>query len=274
MKSFSKKMKRRKKKSTWRRNDAGREIEKTVQGPASRLVAHRGYRACYPENTLIAYEAAVSVGARFVELDVQLTRDEVPVLYHDRTLHRVSRQQGAIHQYTLAELSAFRAFEFDRFGYRFAQNPICTLERFTAFLAGHPHVTAFVEMKRLMVERFGADTAAAKVLATIAPVADQCVVISYDLDVQLAVRERGWERIGPVVDHWRERRHARLRALRPQYLFCDVDSLPRWGRVRFDHSRVAVFQTSDPQHARRLMARGVDLVETDDIGAMIAALSD
>ncbi|HEB59113.1 MAG TPA: glycerophosphodiester phosphodiesterase [Gammaproteobacteria bacterium] len=239
----------------------------------SRLVAHRGYRACYPENTLIAYEAAVARGAHFVELDVQLSRDAVPVLYHDRTLYRVSRQQGAIHQYTLAELSHFRAFEYDRFGYRFAQNPICTLADFVTFLAQHPHVTAFVEMKRVMVERFGADVAAAKVLATIAPVAGQCVIISYDLDILLAVRERGWERIGAVVDHWRERRNARLRTLRPQYLFCDEASLPRRGRLHFDDAQLAVFQTSDPARARTLFRRGIALVETDDIGGMIAALA-
>lgn len=232
-------------------------------------MAHRGYRARYPENTLIAYEAAVEVGARFVELDVQLSRDEVPVLYHDRSLLRVSGQPGAIHQYTWEELSAFRAFEFERFGYRFAQNPICSLARFVEFLAAHPHVTAFVELKRVMVERFGADRAAAKVLAAIRPVAEQCVVISYDLDALLAVRERGWERIGAVVDRWRERRHARIRTLRPEYLFCDQQSLPCCGRLRFDHGQLAVFETSDPHRTCELLRRGVALVETDDIGAMM-----
>ncbi len=237
-------------------------------------MAHRGYRARYPENTLIAYEAAVEVGACFVELDVQLTRDEVPVLYHDRSLLRVSGQPGAIHQYSWEELSAFRAFEFERFGYRFAQNPICSLARFVEFLAAHPHVTAFVELKRVMVERFGADRAAAKVLATLQPAAGQCVIISYAPDALLAVRERGWQRIGAVVDQWRERRHAAIRALRPQYLFCDIDGLPRHGRLRVDDGRLAVFSTTDPRRARGLVQRGVDLVETDDIGAMIAAWSD
>ena len=50
------------------------------------LVAHRGYALHYPENTLIGIEAAIRAGARYVEVDVQLSADKVPVLFHDRTL--------------------------------------------------------------------------------------------------------------------------------------------------------------------------------------------
>ena len=46
------------------------------------LIAHRGWAARYPENTVPAFRAALEAGARFVELDVQLSSDLVPVVFH------------------------------------------------------------------------------------------------------------------------------------------------------------------------------------------------
>ena len=50
------------------------------------VLAHRGYHAELPENTLVAFEAAVALGADGIETDVQVTRDGVPVLFHDTTI--------------------------------------------------------------------------------------------------------------------------------------------------------------------------------------------
>jgi glycerophosphoryl diester phosphodiesterase len=50
------------------------------------LIAHRGYHAAAPENTLAAFEAAIMVGASGIETDVRITRDGVPVLIHDRVI--------------------------------------------------------------------------------------------------------------------------------------------------------------------------------------------
>ncbi|MGF1546037.1 MAG: glycerophosphodiester phosphodiesterase family protein, partial [Thiotrichales bacterium] len=60
------------------------------------LVAHRGYALRYPENTLPAIEAALAAGARYVEIDVQLSADQVPVLFHDRSLMRMCEVTGAL----------------------------------------------------------------------------------------------------------------------------------------------------------------------------------
>jgi hypothetical protein len=48
-----------------------------------RLVAHRGFSWHYPENTVAACEAALALGIKRVEVDVQLDRDGRPVLAHD-----------------------------------------------------------------------------------------------------------------------------------------------------------------------------------------------
>lgn len=45
--------------------------------------AHRGFSGKYPENTMLAFEKAIELGADGIELDVQLTKDGVPVIIHD-----------------------------------------------------------------------------------------------------------------------------------------------------------------------------------------------
>jgi glycerophosphoryl diester phosphodiesterase len=52
-------------------------------------IGHRGAPTVATENTLPSIEAALEAGADWVEIDIKLTRDRVPVLLHDHTLHRI-----------------------------------------------------------------------------------------------------------------------------------------------------------------------------------------
>jgi glycerophosphoryl diester phosphodiesterase len=51
-------------------------------------IAHRGFRATQPENTMLAFSAAVAAGAHALETDMHLTKDGVVVLSHDPTMKR------------------------------------------------------------------------------------------------------------------------------------------------------------------------------------------
>jgi glycerophosphoryl diester phosphodiesterase len=53
------------------------------------IAAHRGYRGHFPENTLSAFVASVG-HCHFLELDVQISKDDVPMVFHDPTLERTS----------------------------------------------------------------------------------------------------------------------------------------------------------------------------------------
>lgn len=238
------------------------------------LIAHRGYARHFPENTLVAFAAAVHAGARYIETDVQLSADGVPVLFHDRALARVCAQPGAVHDYTAAQLARFAAAEEDRFGYRFAQNKIATLAQFVEFVAGAPAVTAFVEIKRVALAKFGIARVLDAVAPVLAPIAARAVLISFDRELLVAARayrERTWHAIGAVVDRWRER--GAFAAVAPDYLFCDVDGLPRFGRLRFGDAKIAIYEVADAQCARRLQRRGVALVETFAYAELRAALA-
>ena len=73
------------------------------------FIAHRGYRAKYPENTLIAFQAALDAGVQMIELDVLLSRDRKPVVIHDATLERTTNGKGAVSDYTLEQLKQLDA---------------------------------------------------------------------------------------------------------------------------------------------------------------------
>jgi glycerophosphoryl diester phosphodiesterase len=235
------------------------------------LVAHRGYALHYPENTLIGIEAAIRAGARYLEVDVQLSADKVPVLFHDRTLDRLCRAQGSIHGYTREELKAFHVFEFERFGYKFAQNPVTTLAELGALLVRHPQVTAFIELKRISIEVFGVRAVLDNVLRSLAPVIPQCVLISYNMPVLAAARQQGYHSIGAILERWHDQHHDDVQAIHPDYLFCDAEDLPHFGDLKKAGGKIVVYEVTDSQVALKLAKRGVGFIETFAIGEMLAA---
>lgn len=72
--------------------------------------AHRGLHdnaSDAPENSLAAFRKAVKAGYG-IEMDVQLTRDKVPVVFHDFTLERICGKEGKVCDYTWQELKEFK----------------------------------------------------------------------------------------------------------------------------------------------------------------------
>lgn len=240
--------------------------------PIPELIGHRGYPRHYPENTLIGIEAAIAAGARYIETDIQLTKDQVPVLFHDHDLVRICGVPGTIADFTFEQLQQFPASEFARFGYKYVRTRIPALTELGTLLARHPSVTAFIELKRAAIERFGADTVLTSALHALEPVIAQCVPISYVLEVLPAAR-RHWPAVGAVINRWRERNQEVIRTIQPEYLFCDVEGLPRFGKLRFPGAKLAVYEVADPETALRLAGRGVHLVETFAIGELRRALA-
>lgn len=73
------------------------------------VVGHRGAAAYAPENTLESIRKAAELGAPAVEVDVMLTADGQPVLFHDDLLDRTTDGSGPIAEHTLAEIETLDA---------------------------------------------------------------------------------------------------------------------------------------------------------------------
>jgi glycerophosphoryl diester phosphodiesterase len=73
-----------------------------------RIFAHRGFSGRYPENTMLAFKKAYAEGCDGIELDVQLTKDDIIVIMHDETVDRTtSNGHGNLRDYTYKELCKF-----------------------------------------------------------------------------------------------------------------------------------------------------------------------
>jgi glycerophosphoryl diester phosphodiesterase len=73
------------------------------------VIAHRGASAYAPENTLAAFDLALQMSCRHLELDVDLTRDGHLVVMHDDTVDRTTNGTRPVGSHTLAELRALDA---------------------------------------------------------------------------------------------------------------------------------------------------------------------
>ena len=88
--------------------------------------AHRGASTLAPENTLAAFKLAEAAGAGGLELDVQLSRDGVPVVLHDETLDRTSDGRGPVSELSLEHIKRLDAGSW--FSPDFAGEKIPTLQ--------------------------------------------------------------------------------------------------------------------------------------------------
>jgi glycerophosphoryl diester phosphodiesterase len=95
-------------------------------GRRSKNLAHRGASGHAPENTMAAFRLAEQLGADGFELDVQVTRDGVPVVIHDELLDRTTNGRGLVLHHTLAEIRALDAGSW--YGSAFVGEKIPTLE--------------------------------------------------------------------------------------------------------------------------------------------------
>jgi len=239
------------------------------------IIAHRGNAAEFPENTLEALASAVELGIEFVEFDVQLTRDLVPVLMHDSDLVRVAGRPERVHELGWAALSAIQVGEVQRLGRCHAQVRPPSLAHVADALAGWPAVTAFVEIKRASIHRFGRETVLHRVTEVLRPVREQCVLISFDLVTLQLARSATGLRTGWVLTACDEAARAQAASLAPEYLFADVECLPPGPEPLWPGPwSWAVYEVRDLATARACHERGARYVETMDVRGLLEAYAD
>ena len=101
-------------------------------GEAAFTASHRGDRSAAPENTIPALKKALDGPTAFVETDVRLSADGVPVLIHDYRVDRTTDGQGRVRTLTLRQLQKLDAGSW--YSQEFAGTRIPTLESFLALV--------------------------------------------------------------------------------------------------------------------------------------------
>jgi glycerophosphoryl diester phosphodiesterase len=236
-----------------------------LDAPTPLAFAHRGGAADGDENTAEAFARAVALGYRYVETDVHATADGVPVVFHDRTLHRVAGVAGRIADLRWSDLSTVRV------------GGAGAVPRLDDVLAAWPSIRFNIDVK--------ADAGAGPVVDAIrrAGAAERVLLASFS-DARLA-RLRALAGPG-VATSLGLRGVARLRAASvigvPVRLPASVVAAqvpPRHGRVsvvdrrfvRYAHRlglQVHVWTIDDPATMHRLLDLGVDGIMTDRIDAL------
>jgi glycerophosphoryl diester phosphodiesterase len=113
-------------------------------GDPALIAGHRGDRSAAPENTVPALQSALDGTMVFVETDVRLSADGVPVLIHDASVDRTTDGTGSVADLTLAELQQLDAGSW--YAKAFAGLRIPTLDTFLVML-GQSNKKAMLELK-------------------------------------------------------------------------------------------------------------------------------
>ena len=166
-------------------------------GIANPCCAHRGASGLAPENTLAAMKKALSFPfVEWIELDVQLSKDGVPVVIHDDTVNRTTDRKGRVADYTAAELAAMDAGSW--FSPAFRGEPVPTLEQVLELTAGKCRLN--IELKTYGGRYPGMEAAVVGLLRRHGRTGDS-VITSFDPLALRRVKEiEGRIRTGLIID--------------------------------------------------------------------------
>lgn len=234
------------------------------------IVAHRGYSARAPENTLAALRAALDAGASSLEWDVRMARDGIPVLFHDDVLDRTTDGRGRVDRCTSEELARLDAGGW--FSEEFRGEPVPTLEQALTDVAGraaaiYPEIKAYHDTDEL--------TSTAALVARHGLV-ERTVFISMDwgaLEVLKGVDPT--LRVGYIVEKPQRFGAALERAKDDPTAIVDLDyrivlANPAVARKAEAHGVELVVWTVDaPEEAERLADQGVTRLTTNQVALML-----
>ena len=220
------------------------------------LVAHRGDATHYLENTLPAFESAARLGIRHVELDVQLTSDGIPLVLHDPNTRRTHGIDLDVRFHDLATLAGKGLFDKQVF-----DCPVPRLDDFVGWMAGNPQMHVFVEIKKESLHTQGRPKVLSAIMETLAPIAGRYTLISYDARV-LGMAKRDKQPVGYVLPSMGDRYQMIARQLSPEVLFADYRQILHARELWPGPWQWATFEVADRAIARRMMALGLEYLET------------
>ena len=224
------------------------------------IVGHRGAAGIAPENTLTSFREAVRIGSDWLEFDVRLSSDGVPVIIHDSTLKRTTNGRGPVRARPLTELRRLDAGSW--FDTRFAGEKIPTLDE----------VLKLGSRVRLNIEIKARSAPAGEVAQAVwsrvrqAGLEQRVLVSCFDLKVLRALRDLDAEaRLGFPWQAGLRDPIRRATTLKCRMMLFDVAGLSekKVRRCREVGLEVWVYTVNEPDEMRRVLDLGIDGLITD-----------
>ena len=246
------------------------------------IVAHRGASAHAPENTLAAIRRAVNDGAEGIEFDVRITREQIPVVFHDPDLKRIEGSADRIEELTLDELASVdvgRWFEKKNSAETtYAGEGIPTLASVLELLSDFPG-PVYVEIKSGQRPSDRLSKAVAEVLR---PYSGKLhlIVKSFDFSVVKSARN-----ISPGFEAAALFEPKMIRLLQQERQLVEMARSSGFDRLSVHHSMVtrelmekaekaglpvSAWTVDSPRRLKRMTALAVDTVITNDPGLLLA----
>jgi len=232
------------------------------------LVAHRGFMEKYPENSLRGLQAALEEGAPYIEFDIQSTADLELVLFHDPDLQRTTGTEGSLFELAYQDLQQISAHEPARLGECFAPAPIPRLAEISQLLQRYPDAQILPEIKSATLERFGLRPIMDRMIEILAPLADRCTIIGYDIEALAYARSEGGFPVGWVITNYDRQTLETAQRLQPDLIIGEVPMFTPEERPWPGPWDWMLYDITDPTLALAYADNGVELIETRDIAAM------
>lgn len=194
---------------------------------ACTIFAHRGASGNAPENTMIAFQLAHEYGAEGIETDVQLTKDNIPVLIHDERLNRTTKTPGLIKDMTYSQIKDLNA-NFN-FMHKYGKTPIPTLEEFLQWVKDKPlrlnlelknNKIAYKHLEEIVLEILAAYQLADRtIISTFNPVSvKKLKSCNTRAEVAYLTSKRFFNPLSAAIDLGADAVHVKTSLLRPKLL--------------------------------------------------------
>ena len=238
---------------------------------AVEIIAHRGFSARAPENTIAALTLALEEGATAVEFDLRTSGDGNPVLMHDKTLSRTTNGIGKVEELSLGELTKLDAGSW--FNSTFEGERVPSLAEALECLK--------VQVKTIFAELKGESTTQnlrnVVSITRAAGLLDKTVFIAKDWSLLDERRRHAPEAlVGPIVERREQTHEAFTRVTNDPRALIDFDARillkdPDIARyAKRNGVEIAVWTVDNIGDADVLLEFGVRRITTNQVGRMLA----
>lgn len=227
------------------------------------VIAHRGSSAKAPENTLASLHLAGQQGAKWVEIDVLLSADGIPVIFHDDYLSRTTSGEGLIHKTSLKDLKKLDAGLWK--DTKFQHERIPTLLEAITVIAEYG-MGLNLELKPCEGLEDETVSASIAVLKENWPPHLPLLLSSFSYYALMNAKtlwpevSRGYI-VSAIPGNWQERmKHLGCGGLHINQSFFNIEQVHA---VKAAGYKVLAFTVNDKEIAQKLLSHGVDAVFTD-----------